>query len=289
MKSALLVGINDYPGTQNDLQGCVNDVTNVYDVLVKYFGFAPSDIALLSDKRATKSAIIAGLKSAIGKARGGDTVVFHYSGHGSQIRDAEGDELNDGKDEIICPFDFDWDGGFIKDDDFAALFAELQSGVRLEVLLDSCHSGTGTREMILDRASLGRLQGAMLDEDTLRRSAHCIRPRFIAPPADVALRADEVFGEELPLRRIGRRAPMNHVLWAACRSDQYSADADVGGAPGGAFTYFFCKHVRDTAGRVPRDRLLKLVRASLKHEGFSQIPQLECPTVSKTGEVFGAK
>jgi hypothetical protein len=29
MKRALLVGINDYPGTQNDLQGCVNDITNV--------------------------------------------------------------------------------------------------------------------------------------------------------------------------------------------------------------------------------------------------------------------
>ena len=35
-KRALLVGINDYPGTQNDLQGCVNDITNVYDILVKY-------------------------------------------------------------------------------------------------------------------------------------------------------------------------------------------------------------------------------------------------------------
>ncbi len=55
-KKALLAGINDYPGTQNDLQGCVNDITNVCDVLVKYFGFASKDIALLQDKRATTRA-----------------------------------------------------------------------------------------------------------------------------------------------------------------------------------------------------------------------------------------
>jgi hypothetical protein len=77
------------------------------------------------------------------------------------------------------------------------------------------------------------------------------------------------------------------ALWAACRSDQYSADADVGGQPGGAFTYFFCKHIRDTAGKVNRGELLKLVRASLKHEGFSQVLQLEGSETSKKAGVFG--
>jgi hypothetical protein len=69
-KSALLVGINE--------------ITNVYDVLVKYFGFASTDIAMLSDKRATKKAILEGLKVLISKGGTGDTLVFHYSGHGSQ-------------------------------------------------------------------------------------------------------------------------------------------------------------------------------------------------------------
>ena len=79
-RKALLVGINDYPGSQNDLQGCVNDATNLYDVLVKYFQFAPSDIVMLSDARARKAAILAGLKTLVAGARDGDTVVFHYSG-----------------------------------------------------------------------------------------------------------------------------------------------------------------------------------------------------------------
>jgi hypothetical protein len=287
MKAALLVGINDYPGTQNDLAGCVNDITNVYDVLVKYFGFAPADVTLLSNKRATKKAILDALKALLAKGRDGDTLVFHYSGHGSQVRDTEGDELADGQDEIICPYDFDWDSGFIKDDDFAELFSGLKKGVHLEAILDSCHSGTGTREMILDRWSLARSPGfAMNDEASLWASPHCIRPRFLQPPADIALRADDIYGQELKVRRLAADQGMNHVLWAACKDSQYSADADVGGKPGGAFTYFFCRHIRDTAGKVSRGDLVKLVRASLKHEGFAQVPQLECPEDRRKAGIF---
>ena len=286
-RKALLVGINDYPGTQNDLQGCVNDITNIYDILVKYFSFLPSDIVMLSNSRARKSAIVDGLKSMLGSGKEGDTLVFHYSGHGSQVPDMEGDEP-DGKDEVICPYDFDWSDGFIKDDDMASLIAGMKKGVRLEVILDSCHSGTGTREMILDRSSLAVARPSGMDAVSLWNSPHCIRPRFLAPPPDVALRADEIFGRELPLRRIARSDPMNHVLWAACRSDQYSADAEIGGRPAGAFTYYFCRHVRDTQGKVTREQLLKLVRASLKHEGFSQVPQLEGPAGSAKAGMFGA-
>jgi hypothetical protein len=256
---------------------------------VKYFGFASSDVVMLQDKRATTKAILEGLKGLIAKSASGDTLVFHYSGHGSQVRDTEGDELADGQDEIICPWDFDWSGTFIKDDDFAAIFSGLKKGVSLEVILDSCHSGTGTREMILDRKSLRAMQAAPHDEKSFWDSIHCIRQRYLAPPADIALRADQIFGKALKVRRIGAGdgETMNHVLWAACRSDQYSADADIDGTPGGAFTYFFCKHIRDTAGKVSRGDLLKLVRASLKHDGFSQIPQLEGPEERMKQVVFG--
>jgi len=284
-RMALLVGINDYPGSQNDLHGCVNDITNVYDVLVKYFSFQPADIVLLSDSRARKSAIMSALKTLLAAGKDGDSLVFHYSGHGSQVPDVEGDET-DGKDEVICPFDFDWTTGFIKDDDIAAMVAGLKKGVRLEIILDSCHSGTGTREIIVDRRSLP-VNGTFLDAASLWSSPHCIRPRFLAPPPDVALRADDIFGRDLPLRKIAASVPMNHVLWSACRSNQYSADADIGGSAAGAFTYYFCRHIRDTQGRVTRDQLLKLVRASLKHEGYSQVPQLEGPAGSEREPLFG--
>ena len=284
-RMALLVGINDYPGSQNDLHGCVNDITNVYDVLVKYFSFQPAAIVLLTDSRARKSAIMSALKTLLAAGKDGDSLVFHYSGHGSQVPDVEGDET-DGKDEVICPFDFDWTTGFIKDDDIAAMVAGLKKGVRLEIILDSCHSGTGTREIIVDRRSLP-VNGTFLDAASLWSSPHCIRPRFLAPPPDVALRADDIFGRDLPLRKIAASVPMNHVLWSACRSNQYSADADIGGSAAGAFTYYFCRHIRDTQGRVTRDQLLKLVRASLKHEGYSQVPQLEGPAGSEREPLFG--
>lgn len=287
MKKALLVGINNYPGTQNDLQGCVNDITNVYDVLVKYFGFSPSDMRLLADGRATRKAILEGLESLISHAAAGDALVFHYSGHGSQVADTDGDEPADRKDEIICPYDFDWNGTWISDDDLANIFGDLARGASLEVILDSCHSGTGTREIVLDSTTLARLPPGPLSAGSLWSSPHCIRPRFLAPPADVALRADQVFGTVLPVRRFARTEKMNHVLWAACRDSQYSADASVGGKPGGAFTYFFCKHLRDTGGRISRSDLLKRVRASLVHEGFSQVPQLECPEAAGKAEAFG--
>jgi hypothetical protein len=299
MKHALLVGVNDYPGSENDLHGCLNDITNVYDVLVKYFGFSPGNIRLLQDSRATKEAIQSELTHLVGKAAKGDTIVFHYSGHGSQVRDMEGDELADGKDEIICPYDFDWSGTYLSDDDFSDIFKGLRPDAHLEVILDSCHSGTGTREIVLDRRELGRLgeltrgtDGCRETEKAIWSSACCLRNRYIAPPADIARRADEIFGDELPLSRIGLLAkiksgdPLNHVLWAACRSDQFSADADIGGTPNGAFSYFFCKHIRDTGGKIMRSDLLKRVRASLKHEGYSQIPQLESQAAEMKKTVF---
>ena len=141
---ALLVGVNKYKLPGSDLQGCVNDATNVRDILLKYFGFTVKDIRVLVDDRATKKAILDRLKWLVKDAKSGDRLLFHFSGHGSQIRDRDGDELKDQLDEIICPHDMDWDGTYIVDDDLKAVFAKLPAGVHLEVLLDSCHSGTAT-------------------------------------------------------------------------------------------------------------------------------------------------
>jgi len=296
MKKALLVGINNYPGYENDLRGCLNDVTNVQDILVKHFGFDPAGIRTLADSRATKAAIVDSLSSLVAKCSAGDVLVFHYSGHGSQVRDLDGDELDDGKDEILCPYDFNWKNGFVADDDLAAILKGLPKGVHLEVLLDSCHSGTGTREIVLDRgrlAELGAAVGAGLADQAFKLvwgSAGCLRHKFLTPPPDVALRADEVFGPELAVRRVGSLGKgMNHALWAACRSNQFSADADIGGTPNGAFTYYFCRHVRDSDGKLTRAELLKRIRASLRHEGYSQVPQLEGPESKKKKLPFGAE
>ena len=72
------------------------------------------------------------------------------------------------------------------------------------------------------------------------------------------------------------------VLFSGCADNQTSADALIGGSYNGAFTYYFCKHLRDVKGKITRSELLKRVRASLKHEDFEQVPQLEASKAKKT-------
>src|SRR5512134_298948 len=103
-RKAFLVGINRYPDPRNNLKGCVNDVLLMAKTLREQFGFAgPTDIKLLTDERATTANIRKGLEWLVGDASPGDSLVFHYSGHGAQVRDVDGDELSDNLDEILCP------------------------------------------------------------------------------------------------------------------------------------------------------------------------------------------
>jgi hypothetical protein len=272
---AVLVGINRYQMANSDLSGCVNDVTNIRDSLIKFFGFEAEDMRVVTDERATKKNIVERLKWLVKGAKAGDRLVFHFSGHGSQVRDRDGDELKDKLDEILCPHDMDWDGTYLVDDELRKLFAGLPKGCALEVLLDSCHSGTGTRELL----GLAHLPPEL-----------SFKPRFLPPPVDIQCRVDG----DLPVQRLfdgpvssnpSRLAP-NALpeylsLFSGCADNQTSADALIGGKYNGAFTYYFCKHLRDVKGKISRADLLKRVRASLKHEDFDQVPQLETSKAKK--------
>ena len=288
MKKALLVGINDYPGSGNDLRGCVNDTENLRSLLTKEFGFESAGIRTLTDRRATKEAILDGLSDLVAKAAGGDTLLVHYSGHGSQVPDEDGDERSDRKDEVICPRDFSWDGCWISDDDLSDVFSGLAKDVHLEVLLDCCHSGTGTRETALGSRATGVSAGVTA---ALRGPPRTARVRFLPPPSSLAPRLGTAARVSREPARIGtmlkaRPRGLNHVLWAACRANQYSADADIGGSPNGAFTWFFCDEVRRAGSGVPRNALLAGIRKGLAADGFDQSPQLECGASLKGGHLF---
>ncbi|HEY3116002.1 MAG TPA: caspase family protein, partial [Chloroflexota bacterium] len=75
MNRALLVGINAYPGAP--LNGCVNDVTDMASFLVKPCGFAMGDIRLVTDSRATKTAIVDRLGWLLTGLQKGDRILFH--------------------------------------------------------------------------------------------------------------------------------------------------------------------------------------------------------------------
>ena len=272
-KQALLVGINKYLNG-NDLQGCINDVTNVRNVLKTYFGFVNNNIRVLTDERATKENILLRLRKMVDESDTGDSLIFHFSGHGSQIRDRENDELKDHLDELICPFDMNWDDGFITDDMLSEILSHLKKGVKMEIILDSCHSGTGTREITPG-------------------NVHCeakpvVKNRLLKPPADIECRhqGDE---DKLKPKRSFRADPgiiLNHILWAGCKDSQTSSDAEIGGNFNGAFSYYFCKHIRDTRGNITRESLISGIRDSLRFNNFDQVPQLECIDSVKPNNIF---
>jgi metacaspase-1 len=273
-KHALLVGINDYKNI-NDLQGCINDVTNVRNILKTFFGFRNIDIRVLTDERATKKNILYRLERMVKKSRKGDLLIFHFSGHGSQIRDRDNDELNDHMDELICPYNMNWDDGYITDDMLREILDKLPIGVKMEILLDSCHSGTGTRD-------LGREPAAGTGQRALYKN------RYLRPPVDIECRHQ---GEEETMQptrtfRSDEVITLNHVLWAGCRDSQTSADSYIDGRYNGAFTYYLCKHIRESRGDITRAELHSRIADSLDHNNYSQLPQLECRDNLKSEKIF---
>ncbi len=273
-KHALLVGINNY-STINNLHGCVNDVTNVRSILKTFFEFTNNDIRVLTNERATKKNILERLEKMVTGSVAGDLLIFHFSGHGSQIRDRENDELNDHMDELICPYDMNWDDGFITDDMLKAILDQLPEGVKMEIILDSCHSGTGTREI-----GPGSFEG--FGEPFFASF------RYAPPPVDIECRiqGDEEMMKPVRSFRTDEEIILNHVLWAGCKADQTSADADIEGRFNGAFSYYFCKHIRESKGIVTRKELHSRVKDSLRFNRYSQIPQLECRNALKEGNIF---
>ena len=274
-RKALLVGVNDYKGV-SDLRGCVNDVLDMHFSLRSLFGFQTHEIRVLTDSRATKANIMHRLKWLVDGAKSGDFLVFHFSGHGSQIRDRnDGDELEDHLDELICPYDMDWDGTFIIDDELNDILKDVPEGALLEVFLDCCHSGTGLREM-----GLAPPPELAAEHPTLNR--------YLPPPADIFLRFS---GEEddIKSRRYMKgfmeRGTKHHTLWAGCMANQTSADAYINERYHGAFTYYLNLHLRRNP-RVSRRELLRKIRSSLRHGGYSQIPQLEIEATKRDRTVF---
>ncbi|HSK08416.1 MAG TPA: caspase family protein [Vicinamibacterales bacterium] len=259
-RRALLVGINRYPDPAHRLRGCVNDVRQLRGVLRDNYGFdRPDSLAVLVDEAATTAAIRGELARLTTRARAGDILVFHYSGHGSQVPDTTGDETTDGLDEILCPYDLDWNDP-LTDDDLAVVVQALPAGAHLAVVLDCCHSGTGLR---------GPAPGA-----------HPPRRKCLAGPGRA--------GGGGRARRFGEQAvAAGAVLLAGCRANQTSADAFIGGAYQGAHTWALCRVLGAHAFQASYERLVGDMRLLLRNGGFPQVPQLEGPRAARSGFVFG--
>jgi hypothetical protein len=250
MKKALLVGIN-YPNTHARLHGCINDVLAIEKMLTSQYGF--KNKRKLLDNQATTHNILKGLKWLVAKANPGDTLFFHYSGHGSQMADVNGDE-KDGLDEIICPIDLNWKDKVIKDDHFRSIFSTLPDNVNLTVILDCCHSGDG-------------LRGGLTDPN-----AKIDRRRWLPAP--------QIITETIARNNLSPKGklPTRGVLISGCTSAQTSADAWFKAEKKymGACTYFLLDMLKRHNYNIDYHKLVLKMNHFMKKAGYSQTPQLNC-------------
>jgi hypothetical protein len=91
----------------------------------------------------TKTNILRAMHWLVKDAQTNDSLFFHYSGHGGQTKDLDGDE-DDGYDEVIYPVDFRTAGHIVDDEMhrimyFAAYF--IPKGILLTSSSGSTHSG----------------------------------------------------------------------------------------------------------------------------------------------------
>src|SRR5665811_2205461 len=135
-RKALLIGLN-YTGTANSLNGCINDVTEMKKEVMKVWGMTEQDIILKTDKDLTKDkGVIMYLNELVKGAQSGDLFFFHYSGHGLQVPDDDGDEA-DGLDEALyTPHEI------VRDDENSKILMKLPKDCTMIMIFDCCHSGT---------------------------------------------------------------------------------------------------------------------------------------------------
>ena len=308
-EKAALFGINDYKFV-NSLRGCVNDVENMRSLLVEVLGFDEKNVRTFVNNKVTKTEINRQMKWLFRDVAAGDRVVFHVSGHGSQTADLDGDE-HDGADELFCLYDMDFNDpeSYLLDDELREWTKSLPTGVQLTVILDTCHSGTGTRMLLSPESNKPHLSMSVDVEATIKRSISTagpgargiqlaaaaldprhediVRARFVDPPPSVkqAIAAQARIKAASGSRALVE-ADINHVLIAACKDDQTAADATIEGNPNGAFTYYLCKTLRSCGGNIDRKSLIDNVEQALAAAQFNQIPQLEA---AGNGVLFGAK
>ena len=237
-KKALLIGIN-YVGTNNALNGCINDQHSLRDFLVDNRYFSESEMTLLNDKEATvkptKSNILSQFEEMVKfsekhKDKKEVFLFISYSGHGSHIKDCDGDE-EDGRDEVLCPSDCRTNG-YISDDLIKSqLIDKLYENVKLLILMDCCHSGT-----IVD-----------------------LRYNYLENVDNYT-----VFGKT-------KENQCRVVMISGCKDTQTSADAYIKRKFQGAMTASFLSAYDD---KITYKNLINEMRKYLKRGNYSQVPQL---------------
>ena len=187
---ALTVGINAYLPPVPALYGCVDDVAAFSTVLATRLGDSLQQVTLLNEQ-ATRAAVIDGWQRHLGQAGAGDVALFFYGGHGGEEPappELVNLEATKRLQNLIC-----YDSGrrvngklvrALADKELAALIRGVAAnGAHVAVLLDCCHSGSGTRDAAVTVRQWVADPAVLTGADRSSRSSWSIR----APPVTSSL------------------------------------------------------------------------------------------------------
>jgi hypothetical protein len=154
-KWAVVIGIADYQGRQNDLWHPDEDAKEMREALINNYGFPEDNIKTLLNRKATASAILDAIDWLADKENAESTVVFFFSGHGYRAPDADNwdsDVELDGYDEMIVSRDmYGLPDGLLKEK-FSAF--ETQ---KFALIFGSCYSGGMFDDPYVDLQASGRV------------------------------------------------------------------------------------------------------------------------------------
>ncbi|TPX32646.1 hypothetical protein SmJEL517_g04332 [Synchytrium microbalum] len=297
-KKALLVGCN-YFGQRSQLSGCINDVRNMSKFIIMNYGFKnePGSMLFLTDDQAdpnykpTRANIINACKWLVGGAAPGDSLFFHYSGHGGTAVDPTGDQASA---DTILPLDHAQAGEILDNDLHALMVKHLPPGVRLTAIFDSCHSGTALN-----------LPFTYLPDGTLKKHNPLNQLGKVGVQAaqgfllgDIGSMINAVNGVMTAVNGLGTNSEQklaqqqalngsyaDVIMFAGCKDSQTSADTSVAGVGAtGAMSYAFIAALTQNRNQSFA-QLLGSVRGILAAK-YSQTPQLSSGRYIDMNQLF---
>jgi len=264
-KHALIVAIGNYPAETGWPQiNSGNDAVVISDALQRK-GFPAANIALLAEEKATRANILGAIRTQLlNRVQAGDIAYFQFSGHGQQVADDNGDEV-DGFDEAIVPFNspIRYEAGvyqgenLIRDDELGALFTEIRRklgpGGNLMVVIDACHSGTGTR-------GLEKARGTDI---------------VMAAPDFKPGRSKSDFSFQQSETGVGRKLAPMAAFFGAAQNQLNFETRDEDGRPVGSLSYALSKKLSQSGPTTTYRGLFDQIKMEMSAIAPRQQPQAE--------------
>jgi metacaspase-1 len=218
---ALTIGLNSvdpahYGGWSGELRACEADAEDMAEI-AKSRHFTVKTLLTAS---ATRAKVITEITQAATTLKSGDIFVLSYSGHGGQVPDLNGDELDDRKDETWCLYD-----GQLIDDETYNLLGKFATGVRILVFSDSCHSGTVTKQAYYQGTIAARSATPATTE---------VKYRYMPNPIILRTnRQNKAFYDSIldnkTLKESREAVRASVLLISGCQDNQLSADGNFNG------------------------------------------------------------